>query len=56
MLPCIGFLFRLLLFRSVGVIAWEVLCGGSCLPYDGVPDDKVGTPPHPYPILSCCWN
>ncbi|CAM9675365.1 unnamed protein product [Scytosiphon promiscuus] len=26
---------------SVGVIAWEVLCGGSTLPYDGLPDDKV---------------
>ncbi|CBJ48599.1 Tyrosine kinase, EPH (ephrin) receptor family [Ectocarpus siliculosus] len=26
---------------SVGVIAWEVLCGGSKLPYDGIADDKV---------------
>lgn len=26
---------------SLGVITWEVLCGGSKLPYDGVPDDKV---------------
>lgn len=25
----------------MGVIAWEVLCGGSTLPYDGIADDKV---------------
>ena len=25
----------------MGVIVWEVLCGGSKVPYDGVADDKV---------------
>lgn len=38
------FLFRTIFYyNSMGVIAWEVLCGGSTLPYDGLPDDKVWT-------------
>ena len=36
-----GDLIYFIIIHSMGVIVWEVLCGGSKVPYDGVADDKV---------------